>query len=265
MMTTFVLLSEAVMFSPRLLFVALGLAASAWPAQAETFRSAYTVSYFGIPIARSSFSTTLDGDRFTVDGKLATTGIANIFDETKGTIAVAGSVLPDALRTQSFRLDYTTGKKKKSTVMRFKGGNVDFAENVPPSKTDRKDWVKVSPDLLKGVMDPFAATMVKASSLADVCKRTLKTFDGAMRADMKLSPDGEGTWNDRPTAICKARFEPIAGYRAKNKSISYLRDRSEISLEFTALGKTGFYAPVRASAGTRIGTVSVEADELGTD
>lgn len=253
------------MVSAPLLFVALGLAASALPAQAETFKSAYTVSYFGIPIARSSFATSLDGEKFTVDGKLATTGIANIFDETKGTITVAGSVSPEALRTESFRLDYTMGKKKKSTAMRFKGGNVLFAENVPPSKTDREDWVKVSPDLLKGVMDPIAATMVKASSLSEVCRRTLKTFDGAMRADMKLSPYGEGTWNNRPTAICKARFEPIAGFRAKNKSINYLRDKSEISLEFTALGKTGFYAPVRASAGTRIGTVSVEADELDTD
>ncbi len=235
---------------------------AAVPAQAETFRSAYTVSYLGIPVARSNFTSSFSGDRFTVEGELSSAGLGQIFDSTKGRIKVSGNLASERARADSYRIDYTSGKKKKHTEIRFANGVVSGVENVPPLKARKKKWVEVSPEDLKSVADPISATLVRAPSLEAVCDRTIRVFDGEMRVDLKLSAKEKGKWNGQPTLSCKVGFVPVSGYRRGKDSLEYLQKKSAIEIEFTALGKTGMYAPVRASVGTEIGTVTVSADEI---
>ena len=59
--------------------------------------------------------------------------------------------------------------------------------NVPPLKKRGKDWVPLEPADLKSVVDPIAATLVKADRLEDVCKGRTRMFDGELRADLTLS------------------------------------------------------------------------------
>ena len=109
---------------PRLLPALLAAAFAAFPAQAEEFRSAYSVSFMGISVARSEFTTTVDANRFAIQGKLRTSGMAKIFDETVGTVAVTGSVTESGMAVEDYRLDYADGDKKKRTAIRFSGGRM---------------------------------------------------------------------------------------------------------------------------------------------
>ena len=247
--------------TPKLALACLALPLLAVPASAESFRSAYTVSYLGMPVARSSFTTTLSGDSFSIDGTLSSAGLAKLFDSTKGTVKVSGSLGPKGTQTDDYRVDYRSGGKEKRTVVRFKGGTVTHTENVPPPRPRGEDWVALGPDDLKAVSDPIAATIVRAGSLDEVCSRTIRTYDGELRADLKLSPVERSEWNGQPTAVCKVSFEPVSGYRSTKRALRFLRDKSRMSIEFTALGATGLYAPVRASVGTEIGTIRITAAE----
>ncbi|HEV7254235.1 MAG TPA: DUF3108 domain-containing protein [Mesorhizobium sp.] len=247
---------------PRLPLVLFIAAAGVLPAKAEEFRSAYTVSFMGLPVARSEFATVVEPDRFSIEGKLRASGLAKLFDETEGTVMVTGSVSEAGAVAENYRVDYTNGEKKKRTTISFKVGGVAEAVNEPPLKKRTENWVELTPEHLKSVADPISATLVRAPSLGEVCGRTIRVFDGEMRADLELSPAGQGEWNDRPTVTCRARFVPVAGYRTNRKALDYLAKKSRIEIEFTALGETGLYAPVGASVGTRLGTVTIEAEAL---
>lgn len=250
---------------PRRLPLVLLIAASgALPAQAEEFRSAYTVSFMGVPVARSEFATVVEPDRFSIEGKLRASGLAQLFDETEGTVTVTGSVSEAGAVAETYRVDYTNGEKKKRTTISFKAGAVADTVNDPPLKKRTENWVELTPEHLKSVADPISATLVRAGSLGEVCARTIRVFDGEMRADFELSPAGQGEWNGQPTAACRVRFVPVAGYRTNKKSLDYLARKSRIEVEFAALGGTGLYAPVAASVGTRLGTVTIEAQALET-
>jgi hypothetical protein len=61
------------------------------------------------------------------------------------------------------------------------------------------------------------------------------------------------------TVTCSVGFKPVAGYRKGRKALDYLKNRSRMTITFAPLGRTGVYAPVRATVGTQIGTITVQA------
>lgn len=246
---------------------ALSLAALAFiaPAAAGThaFRADYSVTLLGLPVASASFDSRFEGDRFTIRGSVSSAGLARIFDHTKGTTTVEGAIRNGAVLPASFDADYASGRKKGRTAIRFSGDAVTSVVNEPQKKRNPKTWVAVSQDHLKAVLDPLSSAIVPAAGPEEVCARTIRFFDGELRADLKLSPAGEaagGTKGGRVT--CAARFVPVAGYRTDRRQIDYLRDKSRIAVTFAPLGATGLYAPVAASVGTRIGTLRIAATRI---
>jgi hypothetical protein len=247
---------------PLILIAALSAAA---PAAAESFSADYSVSLFGLPVAKSSFTTRIEGDRFEMSGSLSSAGVAKIFDDTEGTTSASGRFAEGSVRPESYVVSYTSGKKKKKTVISFSDGDVTKTENVPPLKK-RKNYVALGEGDLKSVADPLSATLVKAESLEEVCDRTVKIYDGEMRADLKLSTVAmEPLWPssyDGEAITCQARFVPVSGYRKGKDSIEFLKDKARIMIAFAPLGTTGVYAPVQASVSTEIGTIRIEAQRL---
>ncbi|WP_157018750.1 DUF3108 domain-containing protein [Mesorhizobium xinjiangense] len=245
---------------------ALALAVSGLPARAasaEAIRSEYVVSIYGLVIARSQFISTITPDRFDIKGSLSSAGIARIFDDTRGTTVVSGRFNKGRVYPAAYDVSYVSGDKKKRTTINFSGGRVARAVNRPPVNTKRDGWVPVSRSQLAAVADPLSATLVPAARPADVCRRTVRFFDGALRADIHLAPAGPGSI-DVPgysggTVTCSARFVPVAGYRKGHSSIEYLRNSRRILIAFAPVGSTGIYAPVEASVATKIGTVHVKA------
>ena len=236
----------------------------------STYRTEYSISIFGIPIARSEMNTRISDMTYALDGKFHSSGIASVFDSTKGSLTINGAIVGQgasaSVQPVSYLTTYRNGKKHKRTAISFKNGSVTSFDNQPPiSKND--PWVETGPNDLKNVFDPISAMMITSVTAADVCNRTLQIFDGQTRAQIRLSPAGTEKLSVKGfngTAItCNAKFVPISGYEKDKKSVRYLADKSKITISFASLNTdakgAGIYAPVAASVGTQIGTVKVRA------
>lgn len=237
------------------LFAALTLPVAAEP---QKFVGDYTITFLGLTVAKSNFVSTIDGDSYVVSGAVRSAGIGELLDSVSGSSKVSGNFAGKSTRSTNFWTEYKSGKKNQLTTIAFEGGAVTSTVNQPPLKK-RKDKIELKPEHLRGVTDPISATLIKADSAAEVCSRTLQIYDGELRADVVLSGakvgpipnyDGDGV-------TCSAKFVPVAGYRTGNSGIKYLRSKARISISFAPLGKTGVFAPVRATVSTTMGTVTL--------
>lgn len=238
-------------------------AALAASSDTMSLRSEFATSLYGVVLARSTFQSRIDRNGFEISGELASSGVAKVFDDTRARASASGRFENGGPAPRNYVVDYTSGKKKKRTTISFANGAVANAENTPPVRTNRKDWIKVEPEHLKGVVDPFSAALVRADSPSDVCNRTIRVFDGALRADLQLKPAGFGKASvpgyKGDTVKCTARFVPVSGYRKGNSTIAFMRNSSEIAIAFAPVGGSGVYAPVEATVGTQVGTIKVQA------
>lgn len=240
-----------------------GLLIAGGPAFADDlYRTEYSISIFGLSIAKSAIETTVNGTNYNLNGRFQTSGLARVFDDTDGTVHVVGSAVTGKVVPKSFDLAYKHGRKNKSTTIRFANGNVVSAENDPPVKK-RDPWVEVVPQDLLNVSDPLSALMIPAKNARAVCDRSLSVFDGQTRAEIKLSFNGTESFTTDgftgESVICSAKFIPISGYQKGKKAIDFLRNRSRIMISFASLGDSGVYAPVVARIGTQIGTLKIQA------
>lgn len=234
----------------------------------KKFVADYTVSLYGLTLAHTSFTSTLDGDAISIDGTIASAGVARIIDDTKGKTTVRGHLSADGVEPDSFVIAYKSGKKNKRTEIDFANGAVSRTMNEPPLKK-RKKWIPLSESDLKAATDPLSGIMVRAEKPADVCRKTLHYYDGELRADIVFSYAGKKPLSipgySGDATICTARFAPVGGYRPGNSTIEYLKDKGKMTVAFAPMGTTGMFVPVSASVGTKIGTVSVSADRLETN
>ena len=241
----------------------LALAVAASPAAAETYRGEYTLSFLGLTVARVNFDSRIDDGSYSIEGTVASAGLAQLFDDTRGTLSASGSFSDAATRPEKFRADYVSGGKKGVVDIRFAGGDVTKTVNVPPLKKRGKNWVRISPADLRSVADPVSATLVRAENIGDVCGRRIRMYDSEMRADLSLEQAGTGEASTKgysgPTVTCRLRFDPVAGYRKGRDSLEFLRTKSRIMVTFAELGRSGVYAPIHATVGTEIGTITVKA------
>lgn len=234
----------------------------------QGFSGDYTVSFLGMSVAKATFNSRYEGETYAIDGRVSTAGLAQIFDDTHGTISTSGRVLADRIEPARFRADYTSGKKVSLIDMRFEDGKVVSTRVVPPPKQRGPDWVPLDMADLARVADPISATAIRADGLDKVCGRTVKLYDGEMRANLTLSHVGSGTMAvkgyEGPTVTCRLGFEPVSGFAKRRKALKFLQSKSRIDVTFAPLGQTGVYAPIRATVGTQIGTITVEARRFET-
>lgn len=251
------------MLRPLAVLLALsGLAAPA-VAQEQSFRSEYSVTLHGLPVATASFDSTFSQDKFIVEGELASSGLGNLFSKTNATTKVQGRLGVNGAQPLSFVSRYRTGKKKGSTAIRFRGDTVLSAVNKPETKRGSR-WIPVPPEELKAALDPITSTLIRAAKPEEVCARTIRFFDGELRGDLKLSHRGaqQVSGFKEPAVACNVRFIPVAGYRKGRKQIEYLKEKSRITIAFARLGTTGFYVPVDSSIGTQAGTLRITARSI---
>lgn len=232
-------------------------------ASPQTFQGDYTVSYLGLPVARASFRSRYDGNGYSIDGSVTSAGLARIFDDTKGTLRAVGRLGGDGPAPHSFRADYVSARKPSLVDIRFAGGAVASTQVRPAPKKRGSDWIALDAAHLRQAVDPVAATLVRADSPDKVCGRTVKMYDGELRADLRLSFASSGKSSVKgykgPTVTCRMNFLPVAGYRKGKKALDYLKNRSRIMVTFAPVGETGVYAPIHATVGTQIGTITVSA------
>ena len=229
---------------------------------ASTFKSEFAITLYGLPLANTRFTTVVEDASFTIDGSVKSAGVGALFDDTKGIVAVSGLVAKSGARALSYSLTYVSGKKNKSTSIGFSGGSVVSTRNVPPVRK-KGEWIDVTPEQLKAVSDPLTGMIVRASSLAEACNRTVRVFDGQTRADFVMSLARQRHYRTKgfkgEVAECAVKFVPVSGFQKGKKQIEYLRKNKNIRILLAPVGATGLYAPIAARVGTTVGTVAVDA------
>ena len=230
--------------------------------KAPVYRGEYAISFLGLPVGRVSFESRVDRESYSIEGEASAAGLGIFFYDTTGKLTASGR-FTDGVQADRFRAEYRYDEKPTLVDIRFSDGNVVEVVNDPPLKKRRKDWVPIQPSDLKSVVDPIAATLVKADRLEDVCKGGARMFDGELRADLTLSFVSIGKMSvegfEGRTVTCRLKFTPAAGYRKGRRALEFLRTKSRIMVTFAQIGETGVYAPVHATIGTRIGTITVRA------
>ena len=243
------------------LLLASGLASVA-SAQAPLYRGEFTLSFLGFTVARINFDSRIDQDSYSIEGDVSSAGLGAFFYDTRGTLVASGR-FNDGVEAERFRADYRYDDKPTLVDIEFKGGDVSKVINEPPLKKRGPYWVPIGPDDLKSVVDPIAATLVRAKGPGEVCRGRARMFDGELRADLSLTYVKSGKISvkgfDGPAVTCRMRFTPAAGYRKGRRALEYLSTKSRIMVTFAEIGQTGVYAPIHATIGTQIGTITVKA------
>ena len=230
--------------------------------KAPVYRGEYAISFLGLPVGRVNFESRVDRESYSIEGEASAAGLGMFFYDTTGKLTASGR-FTDGVQADRFRAEYRYDEKPTLVDIRFSDGNVVEVVNDPPLKKRRKDWVPIQPSDLKSVVDPIAATLVKADRLEDVCKGGARMFDGELRADLSLSYVSMGKASfegfEGKTVTCRLKFTPAAGYRKGRRALEFLRTKSRIMVTFAQIGQTGVYAPIHATIGTRVGTITVRA------
>ena len=235
--------------------LALPQMAAAAREPSQSFSADYAVSIFGFTVARSTVVSRIGASDYKVDGSIKSSGLATFFGRTTATTSASGRIVNGRMTPDRYSVDYVYGDKSKKTELQFARGNVVKIVNSPALPPRRADWVPLGAGELLAVADPLSAVLIEAKDLRSVCGRTLKAFDGAIRANLALSyVDSAPVSIDgyRGEAVtCRGRFVPVAGYHRGNRSLQYLSQKSRIMLKFAQLGKTGILRRSRRRSAPR--------------
>jgi Protein of unknown function (DUF3108) len=134
----------------------------------------------------------------------------------------------------------------------------------PPPKPDR---VRVTPNLLRQVVDPLSAMLIPVDNDAFAhanCDKTLRIFDGRRRYNLALSYKriekmqiAHG-YSGR-VLVCGVVLRAIAGYDPDSLLVRYLAGKDDLELWFAPVTGRKIIAPVRALMPTLIGTLEIRA------
>lgn len=252
------------LFRLALILPILAIAPSVAAEPSTRHRTEYRISLLGFPVADAVFNTIFDGERYRIEGRLQSFGLADVLERTRGTAIISGSMGEDFIRTRNYRISYSSGSKIKSTAIDFRDGNVVDTRNQPPVNR-REPWVPLQEEHLKGVIDPISALIVPGNGQPPeaICNRTLSVYDGGMRADLALHFKGVHRFQAKgfngDAVVCDVRFVPVAGYQKGKRSIEFLEDSRDMEIWLAPAGGSQIYAPVFARIPTRIGRLTVEA------
>nr|WP_275791174.1 DUF3108 domain-containing protein [Rhizobium gei] len=227
-------------------------------------KTEYSISLSGLPIARASFDTEFDADRYRISGSMNSAGLADIFAKTSGETSVSGVVGRDRLNASQYQANYQTGKKRRAISVRFRNGDVVSASMTPPRKIP-KNWVPVTKADMRDVVDPLSGLIFPADT--KVCPKSVPIFDGESRMDIRLSSKGtkpfktEGFQGD--VIVCGIKFMPKSGYRKGRDDVDYLRKLETMEIWFAKAEAVNVYAPVYVRIPTKLGPVTVWATRFG--
>ena len=182
----------------------------------------------------------------------------------RGNASVSGTLGKDMLVATRFMVAYSSDKDAHRTEIEFRDGNVLSATNEPKRRKTAPDWVPLSAQDMRAVLDPLSGMVFPAGS--KVCPRSLPIFDGQTRVTLHLTPKGVRPFSTKgfkgDAIVCGIRFDPKAGYRKGSSGIVYLRQLKTMEVWFARHERGGLYAPVYARVPTKIGEVIVAATQF---
>lgn len=232
-------------------------------AAALTQQTEYRIAIGGLPVARAVFNTRLERARYSISGKVNTSGLADLIADIRAETSVSGTVSGSTLRARTYDLTYSSGEKTRIYRVSFNGGRVT-RNSIDPEPVRPDGWVPVSTRQLLSVLDPISGLIFPEGK--KVCPRSLPIFDGETRMDLVLGKKGTEPFNVdgyKGTAlVCSVRFVPKGGYKQGRKDIEYLRKSDKMEIWFASAGKLKLMAPVFVRIPTQIGMLTISAHRI---
>jgi hypothetical protein len=230
-------------------------------AAAMGFDTDFVVTLRGFTIGRASFTGTIEGDHYEVNGKLASAGLARIFARTDATSTSIGEISTGAVEPESFLLNYAQDDWSSKTAIAFRNGNAVTTQIEPKPEPPGDKVIPITGADLKSVADPVSATLFARGSPEQICGRTLRIYEGGTRIDVQLSLKATGfVYGAGNHAVtCHGNFVPVAGMDRGNETYEYLRAKADMEFVYVPAASGGLYMLHSLSTRTDIGTVRVKS------
>jgi hypothetical protein len=200
--------------------------------------------------------------------------LAGLVFKATGETASNGTLTGASPQPARFTLKYVGSKKSEKRRIDFNGGAVSDVSIVPQKKKRDPRKVPITAEQLQGVLDPLTAALLSvrsdtpAGDLA-VCQQTIRVFDGQQRFDLALSPKrsetlGRGALKGLPrrAAVCRARYEPISGYRPDHPGVQYMAKNDKVEVWLVPAPETDLYIPYKIVVPTAWGSGTVNLTGL---
>ncbi len=260
--------------NPRLAALGLALAApfASQPAAAQTagqVSADYAVTFLGMSIGSGTMVSTTDGRSYRTTLNARVTGMAAMFAGGTGTATASGQIAGANPVPATYSVEVRSAGKVETTQIGMAGGNVASVVRNP-DKPPHTRATPVLPEHLRGVLDPLSAGIFVAGGSGPVtgaaaCERRSRIYNGVVRFDLIYSftetrqVDIAGYKGE--AAVCRVRFEPVAGYRADRSDLAAARRRSAEVILVPVAG-TRTLIPAKITLSTGYGTGIAEATRL---
>jgi Protein of unknown function (DUF3108) len=246
------------------------LTASAFAAQAETWRAAYSVSLLGLPIGTAGAVGEFSKNAYRIDASAKLSGLATLVANSKGAASATGAIAGGHILPASYAVTAVNPTVTRTMRMSLASGAVTAVDISPPFE-DKPDRIPVRDQDRRGVLDPVGAFVVSVPGVEPLvgpaaCNRTIPVFDGYTRFDVQLAYVGQrkvaAIGYNGPVAVCSVRYVPIAGHRPNRPGTKFMAENKSIELWLAPVESARVLLPYRISARTMIGTTVIEASEF---
>ena len=239
-------------------------------ARAESWHAIYSVSLIGLPIGTADVSGQISSSAYRIEASAKIVGIAAILANAKGAATGAGAIASGKVLPATFATTAANSKMTRTVRMALEEGVVTGVDISPPI-VDKPGRVPLRDQDKHGIVDPVGSIVIPVAGSGPLvgpaaCNRNIPIFDGYTRFDLRLSYIGQRSVTAKgysgPVAVCAARYVPIAGHNPDRPAVKFMINNKQMEVWLAPIESARVLAPFRASLGTMIGTVVVEAEEF---
>jgi hypothetical protein len=217
---------------------------------------------------RASFTVEMRPDTYTIQSRVRTTGLADIFVNYDMQLAASGRVRNNYLKTTGYISQNRDGKKNRRVEMTMTDRG--FTMNATP-RFGNLGEPPATQDQAILANDPLSAlitfSLEPRAPGADPCGGPIRSFDGKQLTYFYLENKGTSqisspAWTGRAIE-CHVTMDKIAGYKEGEVNNDTLTGINGPLRMYLAPLDNGAYVPVRMVADTdRIGRVTLQARTL---
>jgi hypothetical protein len=259
----------------RLLFAVSAMVACAPAAASERLRLDYALYVGGFSAMNGSIDLSLTAGRYEVGLEAQTGGLIELVASWSTRAASRGALSGSQATAHEHEAVNLWRNQSRSVSMRYDAAGTVRVTALPAPQEDDRD--PVAPELTRATLDPLSGFIAVMEGLrrGEGCGRTLATFDGRRRFDMRFRdlgrralPAGSYSSFTGTAQHCVVDYIPVAGYKRSQERGVFWRgrggdERPPINVWFAAVSSGGPPVPVRFETETPLGAVVVHLTSAG--
>lgn len=172
----------------------------------------FDLSLRGIEAAVLSFTGTVEGNRYSVAGRLQSAGLVGMLKSIRYEGASQGTVRGTRFTPQRYVEKADTGRRKSVAEMRYSRGVPQIKSYDPPRAEGEAG---LDPATQGGTVDPLTAmfAVLRDAPEGQECNLALTLFDGERRSRVQLGAPEAGKDGG---VTCRGEYRRLDGYSAED-------------------------------------------------